>query len=249
MAEPGRKPVFWMVVGGAIVFVATNFFGEPIKQFGGDLYSSYRDQQDAPSAFVCAPLQEARAIVRQGDNIIHDGKIGHPAPVTLAFSSNATSLKDLSLLVYPLGSHSQNPKLYFASVESSDLTNGNELKMSVDNGEIKIDIPEMPPNEMVILEATYGQPVTIILEARAVDYADEFHGIAGCPSVAESFSTPPALLVAKFFPEDCPGGDCEVESYSYEFTLEENGELPVIEQWIVVRGEKQWFQPSQNEGE
>ncbi len=254
-SEPKGKhsfsKLFWMGVGGIIVFVLTNFFADPIKTIGNDLYSDYVESRDGPTAWLCAPLQEARFIARRGDTIISDGTMGYPNLTSIVFFSNKTQLKDVRMLVYPLGHHENDPLIYQSLVSISDISAGQEIDVSVEEGIITLTLPDMAPDEFIHVEAMYGQPVSLILEVRSDGYVGEFHGIAGCAGIPDSFSGPPAEVVDQYVLSDCgEDGDqpCGVSGPTFRFEItEEEKQIPTLEQWVVMRGEKSYIAPANTE--
>ena len=141
--KPPRGRIFWMSIGGIVVFLATNFFADPIKRIGNDLYSGYLDARDSPVAWLCAPLQEARFIARQGGEIISDGTMGHPNLTSIVFFSNKSELNDLQMLVYPLGHHDYDPIIYNSQISSSDIISGQDVEAKVDNGILRMSVPRV----------------------------------------------------------------------------------------------------------
>ncbi|MCE8535609.1 hypothetical protein KBY24_19665 [Ruegeria pomeroyi] len=244
--NPPPSRIFWMAIGGIAVFLATNFFADPIKRIGNDLYSSYLEARDFPVAWLCAPLQEARFIARQGGEIISDGTMGHPNPTSIVFFSNKTELNELQMLVYPLGHHENDPIIYQSQISSSDIISGQDTEVKVDKGILRISVPRMAPKEFIHIEALYGQPISLILEVRSEDFVGEFHGIAGCSGIPESFSGPPAEVIHQFVLSNCGdnGGEaCGIPGPSFEFEVTEERVMPTLEQWIVSVGEKQYIVP------
>lgn len=244
--NPPPSRIFWMSIGGIAVFMATNLFADPIKRIGNDFYQRHLDARNLPVAWLCAPLQEARFIARQGGEIISDGTMGHPNFTSIVFFSNKSELNDLQMLIYPLGHHENKPIIYQSQVSSSDIISGQDVEVIVEKGLLRMTVPRMAPNEFVHVEALYGQPVSLILEVRSEDFVGEFHGIAGCAGIPESFSGPPAEVIHQYVLSDCGDNDeeaCGIPGPSFEFEVTEEHEMPTLEQWIVSNGEKQYIVP------
>lgn len=235
-----------MAIGGVLVFVATNFFADPIKRIGNGLYSSYLDSRNSPTALLCAPLQESRFIARQGGEIIADGVTGTSNLTSVFFLSNNTEIADLQLMLYPLGHHDNDPLIYSAMIVSSDLISGREVDVAIAEGVVRISAPRMAQNEFIHIEALFGQPVSLILEVRSATFSGEFYGIAGCPNGLDTFQGPPAEVIHQYVLSTCGENSnepCGISGPTFEFEITEERVMPTIEQWIVTRGEKLYFAP------
>lgn len=176
--------------------------------------------------------------------------MGHPNPTSIFFFSNKSELNDLQMLVYPLGHHENDPIIYQSRISSSDIISGQDVEVTIEKGIMRIIIPHMAPKEFIHIEALYGQPISLILEVRSEDFVHEFHGVAGCSGIPESFSGPPAEVIHQYVLSICgENGDeaCGISGASFEFEVTEESVMPTLEQWIVSDGEKQYIVPGSSE--
>lgn len=214
------------------------------------LFQRTYEARNEPQAIICAPLQESRLVVRNGDEIVHDVEYGFPNDTMTAFLAGEEMLEDVELLLYPLGHHRRSPEVYYATVHTSDKMASRDTAVEIKGASISISMPFLKAQEIVYIDVLFGQPVTMLLEVRANDFSSKYHGVAGCANTPDHIESPPIELVYEYELSNCgTSGDevCGIPATSdggLEFTVGEDGETPTFEEIIIRNDERIYRQPA-----
>ena len=243
----GSSSKFAKALYSLAVFLAGSLIGPPIGEFGKTIFAQYQKIGNAPLVAICAPLQDARTVVRKRSKIVGDHLMGYPNPTTVAFTSDKGDFKNLRILAYPLTSDRKKPVLYQARVVSSDLLSSEKMEARVDESAIRVEVPALRSGSTIFIEALFGEPIHFLVEVSADDYSANFIAVPGCSNAPKSIKTLPTKDIFNYRLATCgakKSEPCDIPGFTAEFTVDADGIQPEFEEFIISNNQRLFRDPS-----
>ncbi len=229
----GYLKLFGAFILGAVV---SPILGEIAKR-GLNTFEVWRS---GPRIEVCAPLQQAKLIVRKNNEIVADEDMRFPNETVIVLESGGNDLSNVKLMARPLSMTGAEPTLLLSKVTSSDNLGADLIDVSFEQSTTQIDIELLRSNETVFIDGLFDQPISYIVEMSWDGGSLEVHGMPGCSNVSQDFQTSPVVDVYNYISPECSGieGSCEIEAVNVPFSVDEDGVVPTVEEVIYMFGER-----------
>lgn len=200
-------PLLLAFVSGGIFLP---FLTPTLSHFGNKLERIIFGNKNIVAIAVCAPLKNARLILRarssSGTKLLFDAPLSvmNDTRIIVTNTSGA-AIKKMTITALPIpGGDSKATPLY-SFVYTSSIRGSKEYEPTLDreNGLIELDIPALNPDEIVVINTGFSVPVGFLVEVFGEGVAKQSYFEAGCP---RSFRMPNRLFAgasAQYASDQC----------------------------------------------